>query len=103
MIQITQTMPFGLHDRVKTATGTASNAFNAFQSFAAPIEEIVLIAEDNGAIFQFSDNGTIPTEDIHVQTDMMLTIPFRTWYWRVKNMVTDQNAKYKIMGFWKYY
>lgn len=103
MISVTRTTPENLYDKVIRVSGTAGDSFGAWANFLVPVEEVKLIAKDNGAIFEFSSNGVDARGEIHVDTDMLITIPFKAWYWRVKNMSAGENSEYKIEGFYNYF
>ena len=84
--------------KVHTSTGTGADAFNAAQTFTSPVFSVILTALINGAVFQFSEDGTTWTDDIIVESNVILGLDVSAAYWRVKNLTAGNNVTYKLMG-----
>lgn len=101
MISITKVKEDLLHDDNDTYSGTGADAFSAAQAFEEAVREVVLSADDYGAIFLLSRNGTNWGEDILVPADFMLTITYKVHSWKVKNATDGENTEYRIVGFYQ--
>lgn len=90
-----------LYDQCDTYTGNGTDAFSAPQAFVETVREVVLMAQNYGAIYQLSYDGTNWTDDIYVPADTMLFISFKANSWKVKNWTAGQITAYIVSGFYQ--